>query len=397
MKIAFITFEYPPDTADGGIATYVKQAVNMLQLRGNQVEVFAASRQRSGSETESNGAVIHRIKHENLRVDFAQPIAQVFARRHREIGFDVLEGPDYGADSRFAVQLVPDIPLVIKLHTPYALIAQFNKPSLRQTLRRKLNFYRRGISPFIDIERVHALAADEIASPSQAIGNKLIDLWKLDPNKVNVFPYPYIPAPESLTIPVDTLTNTVSFIGRLEIRKGVIDLAKAIPIILAKHPQTKFRFVGSTQKSPNPQQSMLEYLQELLQPYLKSIEFTGQIPPEQIPSALSVTDICVFPSIWESFGFVCLEGMSAGRGVVGSNSGGMAEIISSNEFGRLVPPESPQKIASAVIELLDDPKLRQQLGSAARARVMEQYNIDRIGSLQEESYRRAIARKKAKV
>lgn len=44
MKIAFITFEYPPDTADGGIATYVKQAANMLQLRGNQVEVFAASR-----------------------------------------------------------------------------------------------------------------------------------------------------------------------------------------------------------------------------------------------------------------------------------------------------------------------------------------------------------------
>ncbi len=366
----------------------------MLQLRGNQVEVFAASRQRSRTETEANGVVVHWLKHETLKVDFAQPIAEVFAKRHQEIGFDVLEGPDYGADSRFAVQLVPDMPLVIKLHTPYEIVCQLDRPSLKKVLRRKLDFYRRGINPFIDIERAYALAADEIAAPSQAIANRLIDLWGLDPKKVNVFPLPYTPSPESLNIPVDTLTNTVSFIGRLEVRKGVIDLAKAIPLILAEQPQAKFRFVGGFQKSPNPQQNMFEYLRDLLQPHLKSVEFTGQLPSEQIPSALSVTDICVFPSIWESFGYVCLEAMAAGRGVVGSSSGGMAEIINSDKFGRLVPPKNPEKIARAVIELLEAPKLRQHLGSAARSRVMEQYNIERVGSLQEASYRRAIAQKK---
>lgn len=394
MKIAFINFEYPPDTAYGGIATYVQQAANMLQLRGNQVEVFAASRQRSETQIEPSGVVVHWLKHESLKVDFAQPIAEVFAKRHREIGFDVLEGPDYGADSRFAVQLVPDIPLVIKLHTPYAIVCQLDKPSLKKTLRRKLDFYRRGISPFTDIERVHALVADEIAAPSQAIGNKLIELWGLDPKKVNVFPLPYTPSPESLNISTDTLTNTISFIGRLEVRKGVIDLARAIPLILAKQPQAKFRFVGAFQKSPNPQQNMFEYLQQLLQPYLKSIEFTGQLPAKQIPSVLSATDICVFPSIWESFGYVCLEAMAAGRGVIGSSSGGMAEIINSDRVGRLVPPKSPEKIAQAVVELLAAPKLRQELGNAARTRIIEQYNIDRIGSLQEASYRRAIAQKK---
>ncbi len=397
MKIAFITFEYPPDTADGGIATYVKQAANILQLRGNQVEVFAASRQRSATETEPNGVVVHWLKQENLRVDFAQPIAQVFANRHKEIGFDVLEGPDYGADTRFATSLVPDIPLVIKLHTPEAILSQLDKPTLREILRRKRDFYRRGISPFVDIERVHTLAADEIAAPSQSIGNKLINLWGLDPKKVNIFPLPYIPSPESLNIPVDTLTNTVSFIGRLEIRKGVLDLAKAIPLILAKQPQTKFRFVGGYSKSPNPQQNMSEYLSDLLRPYLNCIEFTGRLPLEQIPSALSATDICVFPSLWENFPYVCLEAMAAGRGVVGSSSGGMAEMIGSDRVGRLVPPRSPEKIAQAVVELLNAPQLRQQLGSAARARVMEQFNMERIGSLQEASYRRAIAQKKATV
>ena len=397
MKIAFISYEYPPDTADGGIATYVKQAANMLQIRGNQVEVFAASRQRSGTETEPSGVVVHRIEHQHQRVDFAEPIAQMFARRHQEIGFDVLEGPDYDADSRLAVQLVPDIPLVVKLHTPGAILDQFHKPSLEQVVRKKISLYRRGINPWVDMERAHAMNADEIAAPSQSIGSKLIKIWGLNPQKVNVFPLPYIPSPESLNIPVNTLTNTVSFIGRLEIRKGVMDLARAIPLILAKQPQTKFRFVGATGNTLNPQQSMLEYLQELLQPYLKSVEFTGKLPPEQIPEVLSNTDICVFPSLWENFPYVCLEAMAAGRGIVGSNSGGMAEMLNSEAVGRLVPPQSPEKIAQAVVELLAAPQLRQELGNAARARVLAQFSIERIGSLQEASYRRAIAQKKLKV
>lgn len=395
MKIAFISYEYPPDTADGGIATYVQQAASMLQLRGNQVEVFAASRQRSGTETEPSGVVVHRIEHQRARVDFAQPIAQMFANRHQKIGFDVLEGPDYDADSRIAVQLVPEIPLVVKLHTPCVILNQFKQPSLEEVVRKKISLYRRGIKPWVDMERAHALNADEIAAPSHSIGSKLIKIWGLNPHKVNVFPLPYIPSPESLSIPVNTLTNTVSFIGRLEIRKGVIDLAKAIPLILAKQPQTKFRFVGATSGTLNPKQTMLEYLQELLQPYLKSVEFTGKLPPDRIPSILSSTDVCVFPSIWENFPYVCLEAMAAGRGVVGSSSGGMAEMINSDAVGRLVPPQSPEKIAQAVVELLAAPQLRQQIGDAARARVMELCNLERVGSLQEASYRRAIAQKKA--
>lgn len=142
---------------------------------------------------------------------------------------------------------------------------------------------------------------------------------------------------------------------------------------------------------------MLEYLQELLQPYLNSIEFTGKLPSEQIPSALSNTDICVFPSLWENFPYVCLEAMAAGRGIVGSSSGGMAEMLNSDAVGRLVPPQSPEKIAQAVGELLSAPQLRQQLGNAARARVLAQFSMERIGSLQEASYRRAISQKKQKV
>ena len=71
----------------------------------------------------------------------------------------------------------------------------------------------------------------------------------------------------------------------------------------------------------------------------------------------------------------------------------MAEMQDQGKVGRLIPPDNSQKIAEAVIELLANPQLRMQLGRAARDRVLSEYNLDRIGQLQEESYERAIRRR----
>src|ERR1051326_7229566 len=99
MRIAFVSYEYPPDTADGGIATYVQQAAQMLQMRGHEVEVFAASRERTHSCIEK-GVAVHRIL-EHDRTAFAGKIAPVFIERHASSLFDVLEGPDFNADASY--------------------------------------------------------------------------------------------------------------------------------------------------------------------------------------------------------------------------------------------------------------------------------------------------------
>lgn len=400
MKIAFISYEYPPDTAFGGIATYVGQAARMLTQRGHRVEVFTASPTRSGTEQEA-GIFVHRVQ-ATCQEDFPAAIAPVFADRHQTVNFDVLEGPDCGGDAAIAVELVPNIPLVLKLHTPHYILYALNDPlqSWQAKARLALGALRRGelphfpapYNPQIDRERLHALRADEIAAPSQAIGNKLIADWGLDAGKVSHVPYPYIPAPELLAIPIATQTQTVTFVGRLEQRKGVLDLAAAIPAILHRHPQTRFRFVGPAWNSPHPKQDMRQYIEARLHRYRHALEFTGPVPLTRIPEFL-VTDICVFPSIWESFGLVCTEAMAAGRAIVASRAGGMAELLDGGQVGRLVSPRRPQEIAAAVNELLDQPELRMQLGQAARDRVLATYNLERIASLQEASYQRAIARR----
>jgi glycogen synthase len=396
MKIALISYHYLPDTGGaGGIANYVNQAANMLQNRGNLVEVFTASPYRSGVEIEASGVRIHRIQLQNKKL-FSNEIAPVFAERHALVQFDVLEGRDFGADAAGAIRLVPEIPLVVKLHTPNGIFRQVNASTLTEflpKLRAKLGACHQWLNPrsIENIEKHHARDADVIAAPSHLIAELLIKQWKLDHQKVHIFPHPYIPSPEILCIPIEQkASQIVTFVGRLEIRKGVLDLAQAIPDILKHCPDAKFRFVGPAMSSPNPEQNMQEYIEKLLHPYCHALEFVGYVPNTQIPFILSQTDVCIFPSLFDSFGWVCLEGMAAGRAVIGSLASGMVEIINTDAVGRLVSPNSPQQITKSTIELLQNPELRAQLGIAARERVLQEYNLEKIGDLQEKSYQVAI-------
>jgi glycogen(starch) synthase len=408
MHIAFISYEYPPDTAAGGIATYVKQAASVLSSRGHQVEVFAASKTRSSTENE-NGVLVHRLQ--DLRAegdgtgDFAVRIAPVFAQRHKAAAFDVLEGPEYRAEACDAVRLVPDIPLVVKLHTPSYLLRSMNTAlygpvrrtlsAAKSLLRRERPFY--DYRPEEDMERRHCLDADEVAAPSQTIGEIVARDWYLDTKKLAVYPLFFVPGEALLHVPIETQTNTVTYYGRLEMRKGVVDLAEAIPLILKECPQTQFRFVGRSLTSPKMGLDMKAFLSQKLAQQGASVRFLAPLPAEEIPAMLSETDICVFPSLWESFGYTCLESMAAGRGVVATNPSGMAEMLRQDgtDFGRLVPPQSPEAIAQAVLDLLQNPAQRMSFGAAARQRVLDHYNLSRVGALQEASYLRAIERRQA--
>jgi glycosyltransferase involved in cell wall biosynthesis len=405
MKIAYVTYEYPPDTPDGGIATYVRQAARVMAGRGHRVEVFAASRHREGTEEEEGGIVVHRV----LEPDwgpFNGKIAPVFERRHGEVGFDVLEGPDHLARAEEIVRRVPGIPLVLKLHTPQAMLRRFDYPPVRgmKWVRTWAGALRRGKRPwwyFDDDpdgvrERRHAREADELASPSTVLGGILSRRWGVDRALVSHVPNPFVPAAEMLAIPVETRTNRVTYVGRLEILKGMVELTRAIPAVLARVRGARFRIVGRTgPRSPVEGMSMVEWMRRELAAWGDRVEFVeGGVPPARIPAVLAETDVCVVPSRWDNFPNVCLEAMAAGRGVVGTRSGGMVDMLEGG-WGVLVGVNDHRALAGRMVEMLGDPDGRMRMGAAARRRVVEEYNGDRVGKLMEDSYGRAIARRRA--
>ena len=390
-----------------------------MHSRGHYVEVFAGGWGETRRECEG-GVIVHRLKsHETRDLDvayksFHQSLGSYFLSRHNDVHFDVIEGPELEAEAREVVRHVPNIPLVIKIHSPSILLWRFsqlypNTPKLRDRIIWMIRSRLYGYPIFWNnskkelekpdlilhkdrIEREHLRDADDIIAPSKEIVSRLVPEWLTDQVGISIVNNPYIPSQRLLAIPIDTMTNVVTFIGRLQVLKGVIELSLAIPLILKRHPNVKFRFVGDT--SSCSLGDLRSYLKNfLLRNYAHAVEFIDFVEYGNISEVYSSTDVCVFPSLWDNFPNVCLEAMAAGRGVVGTNSGGMATMIASDEVGRLVPPGNPQRIADAVIDLLSEPERRMRIGRAARQRVLEEFSADRIGIMQEDSYIRAIKRR----
>ena len=395
LRLALVSYEFAGSSNGGGIGTYFREIFQMMRAIGHSVEVFTA-----GSIADHSDQTVHCI--DVQRQDFAEAVAPVFLKRHAADPFDVLETAEYGADAVKINVNIPDMAKVVKLHTPTYLINEINAAYFNRIAKARYIFgaIRRGRLPspprnkyslVSDVERQLVLDAHDITSPSRDLAKLISARWLIEPDKIHVVPNPFKPADAVRSIPSARASNRVTFIGKLEVRKGVLELAKAIPRVLERLPETKFRLVGRSLPHPSTKRDLVEHLKNTIgKQHLDHVEFTGGVSHNEIPHLLSETDIAVFPSYWENFPYVCLEAMSAACGVVASQSGGMAEMIENGRTGLLINPKKPREIADAIISLLEAPEKRIVMGTAAREHVLDTYSADRIAPLQIASYERAI-------
>jgi glycosyltransferase involved in cell wall biosynthesis len=411
LRIALVSYEYPPDNACGGIGTYTKEAADLLARRGHFVEVFAASSRRDGHFEHGNVGV--NLDGQMNRARFAEAVAPVFSTRHAICNFDVVESPEYFADGREILRLHPMTPHVVKLHTPNQLI---RASSLRRSfpgwvrhnvsrVRVIAGALRRGRRPQAchpyhrlkpadleqdSIERDYVKQCSLVTSPSKAMAEWAIREWGVDRGKTRVVPNPFIPSKDLLSIPTAANGKVVGYFGRLEYRKGICDLVEAIPGILKAEPDASFRFVGSPLFHPVTHESFDVYVMRKLHKVRRSITMAGPVNLQGMPAEYSKVGVCVFPSVWENFPYVCLEAMSAARAIVAGISGGMSEMLDGN-CGLLIPPNNPRAIADSVIRLIRSDGLRTQMGRSSRIRVLERYSVESIGPQIEKSYTDAIS------
>ena len=81
-------------------------------------------------------------------------------------------------------------------------------------------------------------------------------------------------------------------------------------------------------------------------------------------------------SISEGFPFALIEAMATGKAIVATDVGGMAEAL--GDAGLLVPARAPKRLGKGIIRLLNNPKLRAELGEKARERIVTQFNKDQF-------------------
>ena len=406
LRIALVSFEFPPAVAIGGIGTYAWNAARMLAQAGHRVEVFAArdpSLPAGEEPAAAHGVCVHRIAATD-RASFRRALIRPFVQRQRQAPFDVLESPEIGAEAAELRRHCPRLPLVVKLHTSSQLLARLGQeqPLWQQRLRYSAGALRRarwawlaapGEGPEQALERQFTAQAHGVAAPSAAIAQAVARDWHVPASRCDVFPLPYAPDPALLALAPPERLESIGFLGRLETRKGIYELAHAVLPLLRRHPQLTLRWIGPSW--PTERGESQAWLERFLEPVGRQVVFTGAVEPAAIAQHLAQCSAVVLPSRWESFGMVCAESMAAARLVIGSGAGGMAEMIEPGRSGFLVPPRSPRAIRRVLQQLLDQPTLVKPIARQARQRILNLLDPAAVLPLQLACYGRAIARAQA--
>ena len=116
-------------------------------------------------------------------------------------------------------------------------------------------------------------------------------------------------------------------------------------------------------------------VEAMFAPFGDRTRLFGAADPATLAAIYAAADLYVWPACNEAYGMALLEAQAAGVPVVAGREGGVAEVVEDGRTGLLVEPRSPTAFAAAVGALLDDPERRHAMGAAARARVLERYDL----------------------
>jgi len=171
--------------------------------------------------------------------------------------------------------------------------------------------------------------------------------------------------------------KTILFIGRLIDLKGVHILIKAMKVEISRNNNVQLIIIGDGPKRKNLEQCAKNL------GISSSINFLGNQGRDNLLLYYQIADVFVLPSIKyknqaEGLGVVLLEAMASGTPVIGSNTGGIPDIIEDGVNGLLVIPGDPESLAKAIRLILENPYLTEKFRKSGLKKVREFFSWDVI-------------------
>ena len=384
MRIAMLSFHTSPLAAlggkdTGGMNVYVRELSRQLGRRGLAVDVFTRRQEPAGPAIERpwEGVRVLQIAAgpqeptDRRRLfaylpEFVQGLRDIAACEGR--AYDILHS-HYWLSGWAALQLRPAwaAPVVHMFHTLGALKsatpAGAQAPEARERSR---------------VETDIICEADRIVAATPADREQMVQFYGADPQRIRVVPpgvdlelFRPVARAEArrfvgLTDPEERL---LLFVGRLDPVKGLNVLFDALCQLLRRlegHQRICLAVIGGD--TPETGEALREEavcLDEVRERYgLKEmVAFLGSRSQDTLPYYYSAADLCVMPSLYESFGMVALEAMACGTPVVASRVGGLPYVVRDGETGLLVPENDACALADGLYLLLTDQSLRRRLGA----------------------------------
>jgi hypothetical protein len=199
-----------------------------------------------------------------------------------------------------------------------------------------------------------------------------------DGDRLEVFPLGMVDRASATQRPVIGNRHvTVLFVGRLELRKGIDVFLAAVERLLADRPDTVVLIAGADTRPEGVTSTEAEWRANVTASVSNQVEFLGDVDDGRLHELYAAADVVVLPSRYESFGLVVVEAMMHGAAVISSDVGGIAEVGRSGIDCILTPPGDVDALATAMIDLVDRPDRRRELGARARERFDDVFHIDR--------------------
>jgi len=258
-------------------------------------------------------------------------------------------------------------PLLLHLHGGIGVPDHLRRNTVKQVIKRIYD---------ATIGRVMMMTADRILSSCISDANAAMKLFNIPKAKITII-YNGIDTSRFLG-PEENCgheSRDILFVGDLEPWKGVDTLIEGMRILQKRGEEFTLRLVGEGSLRPQ-----LEAQADGL-----DVEFLGQVPHSEIPDLMRTAFALVLPSLWEGIPTVGLEAMASGTPFIGTNVGGIPEIVHDKVTGLLVPCNSPAKLADAILRLTDE-KLRQELVRNAYRLVKSNFDISYIAKKTERLY-----------
>jgi glycosyltransferase involved in cell wall biosynthesis len=249
---------------------------------------------------------------------------------------------------------IPGVPHFV--YTDHTHLANLSYPAFSRD-----RLYARA---WIDLEQEIYRRAEHVFVMGEHVRRSLIEHYGCAPERTScVWAGSNIdPAPARLDN--DGFRNaTIIFIGVDWERKGGPTLLEAFHLVLREVPQARLVIVGCEPAVEHPR-----------------VEIAGRVSREEVKARLMRASVFCLPTRIEPFGIAAVEAFTHKLPVVATEIGAMPGLVRHGESGMLVPPDDPQALAAALLDLLRDPEKCRRFGERGHEIVVERYTWEAVSA-----------------
>lgn len=364
MHICYIiSTPYPPEE---GIGNYVYNLSKKLIERGHKITIITRGSWDKTQKEDIDG--IEVIKAQYI------PVYPFYIHLHGIFVNKIFKSLEPKIDIVHIHSPLPpfietSLPIITTVHSPK--FVDFNNVKVTSLYSLLSKISARFVSYSLELKLIQT--SDIVTTLSTSIAQELKQYY-LNIDKICVISNGvdekfFVPAQNS----IENGNKYIMYAGRIDREKGLFDLIECGKHICNERSDISFLLAGKGRD--------LDALKKKAKKLglQNKFLFLGQVGREQLVQLYQHSTLFLFPSYHEGIPTALLEAMSCGLPIIATNVRGNRDLISHGKNGILVP-RSPREMADAVLMLLDDNKMKKELGKNARKEIEEKYTWDVIST-----------------